>query len=65
MTDVTRTKKPKTKKQYRFSVELIDQLLAQIEKKGAESILGAPGRPAQKEAGRAYADGRVDSPPRH
>ena len=30
MTDALTTKKPKTKKQYPFPVELIDQLLAQV-----------------------------------
>jgi len=43
MTDVMTTKKPKTKKQYAFSVELVDQLLAQVENKDTESILGESG----------------------
>ena len=47
MTDVMTTKKPKTKKQYPFPVELIDQLLAQVENKDAESILGESGLAGQ------------------
>jgi hypothetical protein len=39
MTDVLTTKKPKKQKAaYPFPVELIDQLLAQVENKDAESI---------------------------
>ncbi|WP_020207210.1 IS256 family transposase, partial [Cupriavidus sp. WS] len=42
------TKKPKTKKQpYPFPVELIDQLLAQVQNKDAESILGEAGLAGQ------------------
>jgi transposase-like protein len=47
MTDAMTTKKPKTKKQYPFPVELIDQLLAQVENKDAESILGESGLAGQ------------------
>jgi transposase-like protein len=47
MTDVMTTKKPKTKKQYPFPVELIDQLLAQVENKDAELILGESGLAGQ------------------
>jgi transposase-like protein len=48
MTDAMSTKKPKTKKQpYPFPVELIDQLLAQVQNKDAESILGEAGLAGQ------------------
>jgi hypothetical protein len=48
MTDVMTTKKPKKQKSaYPFPVELIDQLLAQVENKDAESILGESGLAAQ------------------
>ncbi len=48
MTDVMSTKKPKSKKQpYPFPVELIDQLLAQVQHKDAESILGEAGLAGQ------------------
>lgn len=48
MTDQMSTKKPKTKKQpYPFPVELIDQLLAQVQNKDAESILGEAGLAGQ------------------
>lgn len=48
MTDTMSTKKPKTKKQpYPFPVELIDQLLAQVQNKDAESILGEAGLAGQ------------------
>lgn len=47
MTDVMSTKKTKPKKQYPFPVELIDQLLAQVENKDAESILGESGLASQ------------------
>jgi len=41
MTEVMTTKTPKKQKAaYPFPVELIDQLLAQVENKDAESILG-------------------------
>src|ERR1700709_1732462 len=48
MTDVMTTKKPKKQKApYPFPVELIDQLLAQVENKDAESILGESGLAGQ------------------
>lgn len=48
MTDVMTTKKPKKQKTaYPFPVELIDQLLAQVENKDAESILGESGLAGQ------------------
>jgi hypothetical protein len=41
MTDTKTTKKPHKKKElYPFPIELIEQLLAKIQNKGAESILG-------------------------
>ena len=48
MTDKMTTKKPKKQKTpYPFPVELIDQLLAQVENKDAESILGESGLAGQ------------------
>ena len=48
MTEVMTTKKPKKQKAaYPFPVELIDQLLAQVENKDAESILGESGLAGQ------------------
>jgi putative transposase len=48
MTEVMTTKKPKKQKTaYPFPVELIDQLLAQVENKDAESILGESGLAGQ------------------
>lgn len=48
MTDVMTTKKTKKQKAaYPFPVELIDQLLAQVENKDAESILGESGLAGQ------------------
>jgi transposase-like protein len=48
MTEVMTTKKPKKHKAaYPFPVELIDQLLAQVENKDAESILGESGLAGQ------------------
>jgi putative transposase len=48
MTDIMTTKKPKKQKApYPFPVELIDQLLAQVENKDAESILGETGLAGQ------------------
>lgn len=48
MTDVMTTKKPKKQEApYPFPVELIDQLLAQVENKDAESILGESGLAGQ------------------
>jgi putative transposase len=48
VTDVMTTKKPKKQKAaYPFPVELIDQLLAQVENKDAESILGESGLAGQ------------------
>lgn len=48
MTDAMTTKKPKkVKAPYPFPVELIDQLLAQVENKDAESILGESGLAGQ------------------
>jgi len=48
MTDVMTTKKPeKQKAAYPFPVRLIDQLLAQVESKDAESILGESGLAGQ------------------
>jgi putative transposase len=48
MTEVITTKKPKKQKAaYPFPVELIDQLLAQVENKDTESILGENGLAGQ------------------
>jgi putative transposase len=48
MTNAMTTKKPKKQKAaYPFPVELIDQLLAQVENKDAESILGESGLAGQ------------------
>ena len=48
MTDTMTTKKPRKKKEpYPFPVELIDQLLAQVQNKDAESILGESGLAGQ------------------
>lgn len=48
MTEVMTTKKPKKQKAaYPFPVELVDQLLAQVENKDAESILGENGLAGQ------------------
>lgn len=48
MTDAMTNKKPKKQKApYPFLVELIDQLLAQVENKDAESILGENGLAGQ------------------
>lgn len=48
MTEVKTTKKPRKKRElYPFSVELIDQLLAQVQNKDAESILGESGLAGQ------------------
>ena len=48
MTEVMTTKKPKKQKAaYPFPVDLIDQLLAQVENKDAESILGESGLAGQ------------------
>ena len=48
MTGMITTKKPKKQKApYPFPVELIDQLLAQVENKDAESILGETGLAGQ------------------
>jgi len=48
MTDLMPTKQPKKQKvAYPFPVELIDQLLAQVENKDAESILGESGLAGQ------------------
>lgn len=52
MTEIMSTKKPKKKKQpYPFPVELIDQLLAQVQNKDAESILGESGLAGLKRPG--------------
>jgi transposase-like protein len=48
MTEVMTTNKPKKQKAaYPIPVELIDQLLAQVENKDAESILGESGLAGQ------------------
>ena len=48
MTDTMTTKKPRKKKEpYPFPVELVDQLLAQVQNKDAESILGEAGLAGQ------------------
>jgi transposase-like protein len=48
MTDAITTKKPRKKKEpYPFPVDLIDQLLAQVQNKDAESILGESGLAGQ------------------
>jgi hypothetical protein len=48
MTEVMTIKKPKKQKAaYPFPVELIDQLLAQVENRDAESILGESGLAGQ------------------
>ena len=48
MTDTMTTKKPRKKKEpYPFPVELVDQLLAQVQNKDAESILGESGLAGQ------------------
>ncbi|GGC25658.1 hypothetical protein GCM10011572_53790 [Pseudoduganella buxea] len=48
MTEVMTTKKPKKhKRAYPFPAELIDQLLAQVENKDAEAILGENGLAGQ------------------
>ena len=48
MTDAMTTKKPRKKKEPPlFPVELIDQLLAQVQNKDAESILGESGLAGQ------------------
>ena len=48
MTDAMTTKQPKKQKApYPFPIELIDQLLAQVQNKDAESILGESGLAGQ------------------
>lgn len=49
MTDTMTTKKPRKKKEpYPFPVKLINQLLAQVQDKNAESILGESGLGSKK-----------------
>jgi putative transposase len=70
MTDTmtTKTRKTKAKALKLFPDELIDQLLAQVQNKDAESILGESGLAGQLKkqlAERMLASRRTEPPPHH
>jgi hypothetical protein len=62
MTDTMTTKKPRKKKEpYPFPVELVDQLLAQVDKDRVDSWRIWPSRAAQEDAGRAHVGSRINA----